>query len=140
MFNDARMMGRLGLSLRMGSVLATSGATPDEQSVFKTRPTMRRGFTRALRCSAPLLMAWVALPAFANNHAYVANCLDNTVSVVDMATNTVSATVPVGSNPLSIAVSPNGAAVYTANEGDNTVSVINAATNTVTATTPAPTR
>ena len=67
-------------------------------------------------------------------YAYVTNSEDNTVSVIDTATNTVTATVPVGSYPWGVAVSPDGTKVYVANEGSNTVSVIDTATNTVTAT------
>ena len=46
----------------------------------------------------------------------------------------VSATITVGSGPISVAVSPDGTRAYTANLSANTVSVINTATNTVTAT------
>ena len=49
---------------------------------------------------------------------------------------TVTATIPVGSYPWGIAVSPNGQYVYVANQGDSSVSVINTASNTVTATIP----
>ena len=40
-----------------------------------------------------------ARPAEAAPFAYVANFTDTTVSVIDTATNTVVATVPVGNNP-----------------------------------------
>ena len=40
--------------------------------------------------------------------------LDNTVSVIDTATNTVTATVPVGSYPIGVAVTPDGTKVYVA--------------------------
>jgi YVTN family beta-propeller protein len=38
--------------------------------------------------------------------AYVANKDSNTVSVIDTATNTVVATVPVGSAPIGVAITP----------------------------------
>jgi YVTN family beta-propeller protein len=60
----------------------------------------------------------------------------NTVSVINTATNTVFATIPVGNVPQFLAVSPDGTRVYVPNEGSNAVSVINAATNTVVATIP----
>ena len=60
----------------------------------------------------------------------------NTVSVINTATNTVVATIPVGSVPQLLAVSPDGTRVYVPNQGSNTVSVINTATNTVVATIP----
>ena len=66
--------------------------------------------------------------------AYITNDGDNTVSVIDTATNTVTATVNVGSGPVGVAVTPDGTKVYVANGGSNNVSVIDTVTNTVTAT------
>jgi YVTN family beta-propeller protein len=43
-----------------------------------------------------LVAAFSARPAEAAPFAYVANFIGNTVSVIDTATNTVVATVPVG--------------------------------------------
>ncbi|MCC4767366.1 PKD domain-containing protein [Methanosarcina sp. DH1] len=59
-----------------------------------------------------------------------------TVSVIDTATNTLIATVPVGSYPIGVAVNPEETKVYVANRGSSTVSVIDTATNTITATIP----
>ena len=61
---------------------------------------------------------------------------NGTVSVIDTATNTVTATVDVGTAPFGVAVNPDGTKVYVANYGSDTVSVIDTATNTVTATVP----
>ena len=58
----------------------------------------------------------------------------NTVSVIDTASNTVVATIPVGVNPVGVAITPDGTRAYVTNEGSNTVSVIDIATNTVVAT------
>ncbi len=69
--------------------------------------------------------------------AYVANALDDTVSVINTATNTVIATVPVGDNPRGVAVNPPaGTRVYVTNLLDGTLSVINSANNTVITTIP----
>jgi YVTN family beta-propeller protein len=57
-----------------------------------------------------------------------------TMSVIDTATNTVTATVTVGSIPQGVAVNPAGTLAYVANFLSNTVSVIDTATNAVTAT------
>jgi len=59
-----------------------------------------------------------------------------TVSVIDTATNTLIATVPVGSYPIGVAVNPEETKVYVTNRDSSTVSVIDTATNTVTATIP----
>ncbi len=69
-----------------------------------------------------------------SQNAYITNSNDNTVSVINVATNTVTATIAVGAQPQGVSVSPDGNKVYVANYGSNTVSVINTATNTVTAT------
>jgi hypothetical protein len=55
------------------------------------------------------------------------------VWVIDTANNTVVATVPVGSFPNGVAITPNGAFVYVSNRNDTTVSVISTATNMVVA-------
>ena len=70
----------------------------------------------------------------AGTYAYVANYGSNTVSVINTSTNTVSATVTVGTGPIGVAINPAGTYVYVANNGGNTVSVINTSTNTVSAT------
>jgi YVTN family beta-propeller protein len=80
--------------------------------------------------------AFVSLPAEARSFAYVTNGRSNDVSVINTATNTVVATVPVGLSPGGVAITPNGAFAYVANFSSNDVSVINTATNTVVATVP----
>ncbi len=67
-------------------------------------------------------------------YAYITNQQDNTVSVIDTATNTVTATVNVRNQAYGVAVTPDGTEVYVANDKENTVSVIDTDTNTVTAT------
>src|SRR6516165_163218 len=64
-------------------------------------------------------------------NAYITNQSSRTVSVIDTATNTVSATIPVGLLPFGVAVNPDGSKVYVANEHANTVLVIDTATNMV---------
>ena len=49
-------------------------------------------------------------------------------------TNTVTATITVGTQPWGLAVTPDGSKVYVANFEDDTASVIDTATNAVTAT------
>jgi YVTN family beta-propeller protein len=75
-----------------------------------------------------------ASPAEAAPFAYVANDGSGTVSVIDTATNTVVATVPVRNNPTGVAVTPDGAHAYVANLLSNNVSVIATATNKVVGT------
>lgn len=65
--------------------------------------------------------------------AYVVNNTDNTVSVIDLATDTVSGSpIAVGDNPWAIAIGPNGRFGYVPNYDDGTVSILDLTTNTVT--------
>ncbi len=68
---------------------------------------------------ALLLVTVGAVAAEAAPFAYVTNVNSNTVSVIDTATNTVVATVPVRSNdnPEGVAITPDGAFAYVANIG-----------------------
>jgi YVTN family beta-propeller protein len=70
------------------------------------------------------------------NRLYVGNGRTNTVSVIDTATNTVTATITPFAYPNGITVSPDGANAYVANSNGNNVSVVDTATNTVLGTIP----
>ena len=48
--------------------------------------------------------------------AYIPNFASNNVSVIDTASNTVTATIPVGIGPQGVAVTPDGRKVYVANQ------------------------
>jgi YVTN family beta-propeller protein len=69
--------------------------------------------------------------------AYITNYGANTVSVINLATNIVTTTIPVGNQPYGVSVSPDGEKVYVVNGNggsSGSVSIINTATNNVTAT------
>ncbi|HEX7141971.1 MAG TPA: YncE family protein, partial [Nitrososphaeraceae archaeon] len=66
-----------------------------------------------------------------NEKIYVTNSNDNTVSVIDITTNTVIDTIPIGIEPFDIAYDRDNQRMYVSNGGDSTVSVINTTTNTV---------
>jgi YVTN family beta-propeller protein len=98
-----------------------------------------------LRISGLLAIAAFAVACLLGNgqslaqNAYITNqgpepFTASTVSVIDTATNTVTATIPVGPASIGVAASPDGSTVYVTNLGNNSVSVIDTATNTVTAT------
>jgi YVTN family beta-propeller protein len=70
----------------------------------------------------------------AGSRVYLTNFLSNTVSVLDTAGKTITATVPVGTNPASVAFNPAGTLAYVVNLGSNDVSVINTGNATVIAT------
>jgi YVTN family beta-propeller protein len=89
--------------------------------------------TRGAVIAAVAALSFAAQPASAQS-AYVPNFGSNTVSVIATASNTVAATIPVGSGPFGVAATPDGGKVYVANQNSNTVSVIETASNTVEAT------
>ena len=59
--------------------------------------------------------------------AFITNYNSNTVSVINTATNVVLGFMPVGLQPVGVAVDPAGRRVYVTNQGSNTVSVIDRA-------------
>lgn len=69
-------------------------------------------------------------------YAYITNSGSNNVSVIDIATNTVIATIPVGNSPWGVSTNTDGSRIYVSNQGESSISVIDVATNTVIATVP----
>ncbi|MDX2282648.1 MAG: serine hydrolase, partial [Bacteroidia bacterium] len=79
-----------------------------------------------------LTLAFAALgQAMAQPFAYVANTLSSNVSVINLATNTVTATIAVGNVPVDIAPSPDGSQLAVVNATSGTISLVNTATNAV---------
>lgn len=71
---------------------------------------------------------------------YVVNSNDGTVSVIDLAGNTVVGNaISVGANPEDITINQAGTTAYVTNKESSTVSVVNIASNTVVATINLPT-
>jgi len=97
-----------------------------------------------MRCLLAVVGLFAALcrPGGAAPFAYITNEQSNTVSVIDIATNTVvGSPIAVGAQPYGVAVNPAGTRVYVANSdfgGTGTVSVIDTATREVIATIPDP--
>jgi gliding motility-associated-like protein len=67
--------------------------------------------------------------------AYITNSGDGTISVINVATNTVVATLNPPHDPFCVCISPDGSKVYVGcSDGSSTVTVINAITNAIIAT------
>jgi YVTN family beta-propeller protein len=92
-------------------------------------------FYKTLGITALVFLMLVSL-AGASPFAYITNAESDNVSVIDTTTNKVTATIPVGSNPMGVAISPSGTKVYVINAHSNDVSVIDTATNIVITTVP----
>jgi YVTN family beta-propeller protein len=72
--------------------------------------------------------------AASGNYVFVANQASNSVSILDITSTTVVATLNVGQSPTGIAFDPSTNWVYVANQGDSTISII----GQISALTPAP--
>lgn len=108
---------------------------PNRLSALHDNAQLKAGLRRKARALAFALLP-IAGPGFAAPSAYIANYSSNTVSVIDVATRSVTHTIPVGVRPTGVAVTPDGTRAYVANYDSHTVSVISTETNTVIATIP----
>lgn len=89
-------------------------------------------FTAVNNTNNAVIATIAATPVLAD-YAYIVNAGSNNVSVINLSTNLVEKTIPVGTRPLGVAVSPDGKEVYIANQETNNISVIDATSNTVVA-------
>ncbi|WP_424356569.1 hypothetical protein [Methanocella sp. MCL-LM] len=85
---------------------------------------------RLLLISILLLLLTTGVAAAAD-FGYVTNTNSNTVSVIDLNSNTVSTNITVGTQPIGVATNPGGTRIYVSNSMDHTISVIDPGTNTV---------
>jgi len=93
-------------------------------------------FTAVNNGNTAVIANITATPTLAG-FAYIANSIPSgAISVVNIATDVVVATIPVGRFPECVAISPNGKLVYVTDFDDNNVLVINTATSAVIATIP----
>jgi len=92
-------------------------------------------FVAVNKGNSPVTATITVAPIF-TGYAYITNYGSNSVSVINTATNADVATIPVGSLPIGISVSPDGTLVYVTNLYSDDISVISTATNTVVSTIP----
>jgi YVTN family beta-propeller protein len=85
-----------------------------------------------------LMVVLLAATATGQHYAYVTNAgemgdgINGDLSIIDLATNMVVATVPLGDYPQGVAINPAGTAVYTANSGTNDFTMVDTVTLTST--------
>jgi YVTN family beta-propeller protein len=121
-----------------GATLYVAGSgdvSNDEAGTITMISTATDGITGTISMGAYAGAAAVALSPDGTT-AYVANADSNAVSVIDLTTDAVTATIPVGLFPDSLTVTPDGRSVYIANSSSESISVIDTATDAVTATIP----
>ncbi len=87
-------------------------------------------FTATNTGSTPVT-ATIKVTPLPKGYAYVTNNTSGRVSVINLATNAIIATIPAGTNPFGVTVSKDGSRIYVASQNPNKVIVINATTNTV---------
>ena len=95
------------------------------------------GFCCPCRCKHPFL----PVPPTCHYLVYVTDAgqlatPDNRVSVIDTATNTIVASIPVGTAPLEVAITPNGAFGYVPALFSDNITVFDTATNMLVTTIP----
>ena len=124
---------------RRAAAVATASVLPLAATAAFAMPASAAG-TGGYRVTATIAVGGVAPEPWAvgvdptTGTAYVANINGGTVSVIDEATRTVTATIADDADPEAVAVDPTTHTVYVANAAAATVSVISEATRTVTAT------
>ena len=74
-----------------------------------------------------------------NSTVYVANSGANTVAAVSITSNVVTNIIPVGTNPVALAETPDAKKLYAVNQGDSSVTSINPLNKTVNTTITDPT-
>lgn len=116
-----------------------SSQAPAGQGPYKVAATVPvEGGAYHLAVDPGTHTVYVATGRMCGNRGYCTG--DGAVSVIDGATRTVTATVPLpvgeGQHPFDVAVDPSTHTVYVTYESNDMMSVIDGATRTVTATVP----
>ncbi len=118
--NDSRVFVVSAGSVMPGGLDEISSFTPVFQS------TLAAGFGSVNSIALPTGSQPVFVNTTQSTALYVANFATNSVSTINTTTNVVTNTVTVGTNPVSLAETPNAFKIYVANQGNNTVSSLNA--------------
>jgi YVTN family beta-propeller protein len=117
--NNSRVFVASAGSLMTGGVDLVSSFTPVFQS------TQATGFGAITNIDLPTGSQPVFVNTTQNTAVYVANFATNSVSSINTNSNVITNTVTVGTNPVSLAETPNAFKLYVANQGSNTVSSLN---------------
>jgi RHS repeat-associated protein len=104
-----------GGTLALGS---SSGSTLDLMS------TVSASVENTVSLDGTPVAVTPAAPVTLDYEAFVTEEASSAVAMVDLTTGVINQTVTVGSQPVAVAVTPNGQYAYVANYGDNTVSVL----------------
>jgi YVTN family beta-propeller protein len=126
---DPQLVGGRGggaVRWRRAAVVTMAAALPVTVIATATVPAAAAvAYTVTATIAVGNLPSGVAVDPTTGN-VYVTNNEDDTVSVIDEATDTVTTTVGAGGFPDAVAVDPTTHTAYVTNETDDTVSVISA--------------
>jgi YVTN family beta-propeller protein len=135
-------VAKLGLGPVHAALLPNAGriyvANSLEDTVSSYSPT---DVTAITTVSLPPSAVPVFVHTTQNDTVYVASGdaipgNTGTVSAISTSSNVISSTIPVGTNPVALAETPNGKKLYVANQGSGSVTSINTIDKTVNATIP----
>src|SRR5690349_7520126 len=90
--------------------------------------TRARGWGVALLVGVGLVVCAAPASAARPRTAFVVNEESGSVTLINTATNKAGAGIAVGSDPLGVAVTPDGKTAYVTNRGSDSVTPINTAT------------
>lgn len=132
-------------NITVGTTPLDVAVSPDNQTVYATNNGSST--VSVINASTNTVIATTSVPAGSitnlavrpnNDKVYVVSQNTNTIQVLSTAgpSYPVIGSFAVGTTPIDVAFSPNGANAYVTNFGSQSLSVINAATNTVTSTIP----
>ncbi|WP_158990276.1 gliding motility-associated C-terminal domain-containing protein [Mucilaginibacter sp. L196] len=93
-------------------------------------------FTAVNNGNTPITATITATPV-SEGFAYIANSGDGTISVINVATNTIVSTIMPPHDPFCVCISPDGSKAYIGcSDGSSTVTIINTTTNAIISTIP----
>jgi YVTN family beta-propeller protein len=116
--NDSRVFVASAGSIVSGGIDVVSWFTPQFQS------TLASGLSAVNTINLPTGSQPVFLNTTQSSALYVANFGTNSVSEINTTSNVITNTAVVGTNPVSLAETPNAYKLYVANQGDSTVGTL----------------
>src|SRR5437667_7034573 len=96
--------------------------SPEEEPLRMSRFVFRSAAIGAIAALTTLVPAASAQPAAPK--AYVGLFADNSVGVIDTATNKLTKTIPIPAGPHGLVITPDGRWVYASSDADSKLSVI----------------
>jgi YVTN family beta-propeller protein/adhesin HecA-like repeat protein len=140
---DQSLVATIPAGIHPRGVVINPQGTLAYVSVFDTVTTCCQGYTAVIDLATNKEIARITVGTHPGGIAinqdgskvYVANNLSNSISIINTATNSVEATIPINS-PRDIVINQSGTLAFIISPVNNNVSVMDLATNTITQTVP----